>query len=299
MTPRPGRNENSGMEASGGAAKRRVAFQGEHGAFSEAAALRFFGQGIETLPRRGLHDTFTAVVSGDAGYAIVPIENSHAGSVLDTYDLLLEHDLPIVGELALRVEQCLMALPGTGLAGVRRVFSHPQALAQCEEFLRARDLEAIAVYDTAGSAKLVRERGLSDAAAIAPRRAATIYGLEVLGEAIQNQPDNTTRFYVVAPPGTPPAAAPDKTALALRLREDNAPGALFWCLASLAYWQVNLLKIESRPSRRRAWHYLFYLDLDASVEAPACAAAVAELRTKTTLLRVLGSFPRASAAAEA
>jgi prephenate dehydratase len=272
----------------------RVAFQGERGAFSEAAALRFFGPGIEPLPRRLLRDAFAAVVAGEAAYAVVPVENSHAGSVLDTYDLLLEHDLPIVGEVALPVEQCLMALPGTRLDAVRRVFSHPQALAQCEEFLRERGIEAVAVYDTAGSAKLVRERGLADAAAIAPRRAAEIYGLAVLAASIQSRADNTTRFYVVAPPGTPPAAPPDKTALALALREDDAPGALFWCLASLAYWQVNLLKIESRPSRQRAWRYLFHLDLDAAAEAPACASAIAELRTKTSFLRVLGSFPRAA-----
>jgi prephenate dehydratase len=271
----------------------RVAFQGERGAFSEEAALRCFGRAVEPLPRRALHEAFAAVLAGEAEFAIVPIENSHAGSVLDTYDLLLEHDLPIVGEVALRVEQCLMALPGTGLAGVRRVFSHPQALAQCEDFLRERGYEAVAVYDTAGSAKLVRERGLADAAAIAPRRAADLYGLEVVADAIQSQPDNTTRFYAIAPPGTRPLGTPDKTALALALREDNAPGALFWCLASLAYWQVNLLKIESRPSRERPWHYLFHLDLDAAAEAPNCAAAIAELRTKTTFLRVLGSFPRA------
>jgi prephenate dehydratase len=271
-----------------------VAFQGEQGAFSEAAAAALFGE-TPTLPCRTLREVFAAVADGRAGAGVVPIENSHAGSIHEAYDLLLEHDLAIVGETALRVDHCLLGLPGQRLEEVRQVFSHPQALAQCEEFVRSLGAEAVAVYDTAGGARIVRERGLPGTAAIASERAARLYGLEVLARGIETAPDNTTRFYAVRrgdPAATPPGKR-NRTALALALREDDAPGALFWCLATLAYWQVNLLKIESRPSRQRRWHYVFYLDLDAHVAEPHCRAALDELARKTTYLRILGSFPRA------
>ena len=273
--------------------KLTVAFQGEPGAFSEEAAVRFFGTDAVLLPCPTLREAFTAVVTGVAERAVVPVENSHTGSIMEAYDLLLEMRLAIVGEVALAVDHCLLALPGTTMAEVRRVHSHPQALAQCDGFLRRHGYEPAAAADTAGSARLLGEQRPAAAAAIAPRRAATIYGLEVLASSIQDNPDNTTRFQVVAPPKTAAPADADKTSLVLALREDNAPGALFWCLATLAYWQVNLLKIESRPTRHRNWHYLFHLDLDAAATAPACSAALAELSPKATLLRVLGSYRRA------
>lgn len=270
-----------------------VAYQGEPGAFSEAAAVSLFGD-VPTLPCRTLREVFAAVSEGRAEAGVVPIENSHAGSIHETYDLLLEHDVAIVGETALRIDHCLLALPGQTLAEIRQVFSHPQALAQCEEFLRSLGAEAVAVYDTAGGARLISERRLRGAAAIASERAGRMYGLEVLARGIETAPDNTTRFYAIRPSAA--ASAPkgqrNRTALALALREDNAPGALFWCLATLAYWQVNLLKIESRPSRQKRWHYIFYLDLDAHISEPHCRAALDELAVKTTYLRVLGSFPR-------
>ena len=216
--------------------------------------------------------------------------------MLENYDLLLERPLAICGEVAVPVVHCLLARPGTRLEDVRRVYSHPQALAQCEGFLRGLGVEAVAVYDTAGGARALAEGTDGAAAAIASERAAALYGLEVLARGIQDAPDNTTRFYVLGPPGattSPPAPdRPHRTVVALALPDDESPGALFWCLATLAYWRVNLLKIESRPSRRRAWHYLFYLDLAAHAAEPACAQALAELRVRTSFLRILGSFPR-------
>lgn len=273
----------------------RVAFQGEFGAFSEEAVRCACGPGVQPLPCRSLRDVFEAVESGRAALGVIPIENSSAGSVLESYDLLLERSLTIRAEVTVPVEQCLLAAPGTSLADVRRVYSHPQALAQCEAYLRALGVEAVAVYDTAGSARDIARGREPGAAAIASARAAELYGLEILARGVQADPDNTTRFYVVGPPA-PAAPAPGRshrTVVALALRDEDSPGALFWSLAVLAYWRVNLLKIESRPSRVRPWHYLFYLDLAAHADEPACSAALRELQPRTTLLRVLGSFPAA------
>jgi prephenate dehydratase len=276
-----------------------VAFQGERGAYSEEAAIRLLGE-VDLLPCRTLRQVFAAMTEGRAGRAVVPVENSRTGSIIESYDLLVESDLSITAETVIEVRHCLLALPGQRLEDVRQVLSHPQALAQCEEFIAGLGAEAVAVHDTAGGARLVREQERTGTAAIAGERAAALYGLDVLARGIQTSPDNMTRFYLLAPGGgagaAPPPAARNRTALVVALREDNAAGALFWCLATLAYWQVNLLKIESRPSREKPWHYYFHLDLDAHVSETACRAALEELRPKTTLLRVLGSFPRVEAA---
>lgn len=269
-----------------------VAFQGERGAHSEDAAVRFFGE-VDVLPCRSLREVFAAVSSGEADAALVPAENSQAGSVAETWDLLLEHQLHIVGEVDQPVEHCLQALPGQSLEDVRVVYSHPQALAQCQEFLRGLGAEVVAVYDTAGSAKMVRERRLRGAAAIASRRAAALYGLEVLAAGIQDHRDNRTRFFAVArePAGR---GERNRTVLVMGPRASDRPGALFWCLAPLAFHQINMVKLESRPSRQRPWDYIFYLMVDGHVSDPGCAAALAELRLRTAFLRVLGSYPLAA-----
>ncbi len=272
----------------------RVAFQGEPGAFSEQAIQTFFHHREATaVPHRTLRDVFTAVQSGDVPYGVIPVENSTAGTIRESYDLLFEHSLWICGQVAVHVNHCLLGLPGDKIEAIRRVYSHPQALAQCETFLRTLDAEAIAVYDTAGSAaNLVREPE-SGAAAIASEAAAKLYGLEVLARNIQDSPDNTTAFYVLTREASPPAPAPgeNRTVIVLALADDDHPGSLFWCLGTLAFWRVNLLRIESRPSGRRPWHYLFYLELQGHVGDEACRAALTELEGRTALLRVLGSFP--------
>ena len=271
----------------------RVAFQGELGAFSEQAVRALVGAEAETLPCHALRDVFTAVEAGEAERGVIPVENSRAGTIRESYDLLFEFPLRITGEVAVRVEQCLLAPPGQTLDRIRRVYSHPQALAQCEAFVRELGAEAIAVYDTAGSAASLARSPEPGSAAIASAAAAGIYGLEILAQGIQRDPDNTTRFYVVGPASAAvaPGTGDDRTVVALALPDDNHPGSLFWCLGTLAFWRVNLLKIESRPSGRRPWHYLFYLELAAGAEDPGCRSALAELRTRTSLLRVLGSFP--------
>ena len=268
-----------------------MAFQGEFGAWSEWAVRRACGAAAEPLPCRTLREVFDAIEAGRADLGVVPVENSRAGSVVDTYDLLLQRTLAVRGEVAIPIEQCLLAPPGARLEAVRRVYSHPQALAQCEAYLRRLGAETIAVYDTAGSARSLGERPEEGAAAVASARAAGLYGLQVLARGIQDDPDNVTRFFVVGPsgPAVPGGPGRPRTLLALGLAEDDAPGALFWSLGTLAFWRLNLSRIESRPSRKRSWHYHFYLDVDA--DAGACAGAVSELRARGADVRVLGSFP--------
>ncbi len=275
----------------------RVAFQGEFGAFSEEAVRRACGPDVEAVPLRTLRDVFDAVRGGDARFGVIPVENSRAGIIPESYDLLLEHPLWVRAEATVPVAQCLLAPPATSVHELRRVYSHPQALAQCETYLRRLRLEAIAVYDTAGSARQLAAEREPGAAAIASRRAAELYGLEVLAEAIQDDRDNTTRFYVIGREPAPAAEAgrPHRTVVVLAMDADDTPGALYWSLGTLAFWRINLLKIESRPSRRRPWHYDFYLELAARLEDAPVRSALDELRARGANLRVLGSFPRASA----
>ncbi len=270
----------------------RVAFQGELGAFSEEAAVRFFGP-IDPLPCRDLAATFGAVTQGEAAAAMVPVENSYAGSIHEAYDRLLEHGLPVIGELTLPVRHCLLALPGARLGDIRQVFSHPQALAQCERYLRGLGATAVAVYDTAGSARQVAAEGEPTHAAIAGSRAGERYGLVALARDIQDSADNATRFYALASPGTaaPAPGAWNRTVVVLALPAADRPGTLVRALAAFADHGVNLLKLESRPSRRDPWQYTFHLELEAHASEPACAAALEELRAWASMVRVVGSFP--------
>lgn len=266
----------------------RVAFQGEPGAYSEEAAVRLLGE-VETVPCVLLSDVFDAVMAGRADRGVVPVENSQAGSINETYDLLLDRDLVIAGELDLRVSHCLMALPGQALREIRRVYSHPQALAQCEAYLRRLGVEAIPSYDTAGSAKMIRERRLAASAAVASRRAAKIYELEILAEGIETNPNNYTRFLTIDR-SPAPRAAPSKTSVVFGVR--NQPGALYGALGALATRQINLTKIESRPGQDRPWVYVFYVDFDGHTDDAVVQEALRDLREHTTFLRVLGSYPR-------
>lgn len=267
----------------------RFAYQGEPGAFSEAAAGRL-DPAAETLPCRAFEDVFAAVASGTATHGVLPIENSVGGSIHRNYDLLSEHELPIVGEVELRVQHTLAALPGVMLEAVRRVYSHPQALAQCEKFLRSlQNVDIVATYDTAGSARMIRDGMLRDTAAIASRRAAEIFGLSILREGVQDFDTNITRFIVVARDPIP-LAPPNKTSIVFAL--SNTPGALFKALSVFALRDIDLAKLESRPDRGRPWEYLFYVDLNASRETSACARALEHLAEFATFVRVLGTYAR-------
>ena len=278
-----------------------IAYAGEPGAFAEDAVLAAFGD-VERVSLGSFREVFSAVSSAAAGAGVIPIENVINGTVRENYDLLLEHDLQIVGEVVVPVRLCLAAaLPGQRLEEIERVYSHIQALGQAEAFLRARPWQLLTTYNTAGAGKAIAERGERGAAAVLSPRAAALFGLEVLADEIGDLPGNRTRFAVLAGrvPRIPPIAAPPtgtarRTTLVLAVR--NEPGTLLAVLRVFAEHGLNMSKLESRPSRERAWEYVFWVDLDADTAEPATRAALEALRPVTSMIRVLGSYPKADEA---
>ena len=263
----------------------RVAYQGEPGAYSEAAALQYGGNHTETLPCKSFDDVFEAVVKQKATHGVVPLENSIGGTIHRNYDLLLEHDLPITAEVELDVVHCLQALPGTALGDVKVVYSHPQALAQCERYLRDLGVTVEAVYDTAGGAKLIAEQKQAGAAALASRRAAEVFGLNILQEAVQDYEYNITRFAIIGGQPNPDA---NKTTIVFAL--PSTPGALFKALSVFALRDINLTKLESRPIRGRPWEYIFYVEVEAERDDLISARALTHLAEFARWKRVLGTY---------
>jgi len=270
-----------------------VAYAGEPGAFAEDAVLVAFGD----VPRTALpsfRGVFDAVTAGDAAAGVVPIENVIHGTVRENYDLLIEYALTIRGEVVVPVRLCLAALPGQRLDEIERVYSHVQALGQAEAFLRRRPWQLLSTYNTAGAGKAIadaRERG---AAAVLSPRAAALFGLEVLAHEIGDLPDNRTRFLVLArhegsTPGFIDPPAHRRTTIVVAVR--NEPGTLLAVLRVIADYGLNMRKLESRPSRERAWEYVFWIDLDGDQRDPAMANAITALDAVTTFTRVLGSYP--------
>ena len=284
----------------------RIVYQGEPGAFSEEAVLGFFGETRERTAVPTWRTVFEAVADGSAASGVIAIESSLAGTIRETYDLLAEYydrDVRIVGEVTVAVRLALLALPGQGIDSIDRVYSHGQALVQADAFLRSREWQVMTTYNTAGAARMIAERHERRAAAIASPRVAALYGLEILASDIQAGDENRTRFAVLArsgdgsvtagdgaaEPGDP--AAPQRTTLVFAVR--NVAGSLHRCLGAFAARGVNLSSLESRPARRARWEYVFWVDVDAAVDDPACAAALDDLRAETEMVRVLGSYPRA------
>lgn len=277
----------------GHAASPSVAYQGEPGAFSEEAAHAFFGAAIVPLPQPSF-DAVTAAVAGSAAdFGMLPVENSVAGTVAAAYDALAASVLEVVGEIARPIRHCLLAPPGASRDSIRRVLSHPVALAQCMRFFREHPaIEAVAVHDTAGAARRVAEDADPACAALASAAAAECYGLAVLARDLQDRADNQTRFFVVARPdaggGRPHAHAARRTALLLET--DNRPGALVAVLLPLAEHGINLTHLESRPGGG-PWTYRFFLEMDADATDAAACAALEIVRSRSASFRVLGSFP--------
>lgn len=267
----------------------KVAFQGERGAYSEEAIFSFFKSDIEVLPYPTLSETFEAVKKKNANFAVVPVENSLEGGVNETYDLLLSSNLKIQGEINLRIKHSLIARPEIKKKNIHTVYSHPQALAQCRKYIRHLGATPVATYDTAGSVRIIRKEKSTGVAAIASSKAASIYGMNVLDDEIEDNSNNYTRFFSLSFGEMSPTGN-DKTSIIFSSKD--VPGALYHVLKEFSDKGINLTKIESRPTRTKAWEYNFYLDFEGHKENENCKEVLKYLRKKKMLTKILGSYPK-------
>jgi prephenate dehydratase len=275
----------------------RIAFQGERGAFSEEAALKLAGAQATLVPRPTFDAAFSAIDDGVADYILAPIENSLAGSVHRSFDLLVESDLHIIGEVIIPIVHNLIALPGARIDGLVVVESHPVALAQCEQFFIAHPaVKRVAAEDTAGSVRDMMKRGDPTRAAIASCRAAEIYSATILQDHVEDDRENYTRFLLLAPKSHPTENDEIADKLSVVFELQHLPGALYHSLAPFALRNINMLKIESRPIHGKPWQYRFHLDLQASARDPEVPAAIAELEKLSAQFRILGSYKAAETA---
>ncbi len=268
---------------------QRVAFQGERGAFSEIAALRFFGSSIEPVPCRTFEEIFQKINYQEAEYGILPIENSQTGGINEAHDLLLHQELFAVGEVKLKVEHCLITKGETDFSLIEKVYSHPQALAQCAGFLSENlpHCQIIPVYDTAGSVKIIKDLKENKVAAIASSWAAEIFGLKIISQGIQDNKHNYTRFFVLSPEATPDLKS-NKTSIIFAVV--NKPGALYQGLKEFALRDINLTRLESRPSKQKPWEYIFYTDLEKGLKEQSVQEALTALKKHTTFVKVIGTY---------
>jgi len=271
-----------------------VAFQGEQGAYSEEAVRSHFGDAVATLPCAAFEHIFAAVEQGRADFGVLPVENSTAGSINKSFDLLLEHDLKVNGEIMVRVRHCLLRLRGEQ-GEITEVRSHPQALAQCERYLNRHGYKAVPWYDTAGSAKDLAASPAPGVAVIASALAGITYGLETVEAGIEDLHNNFTRFFVIAK-GDAPQGERSKTSLVFAV--PNTPGSLLAALHEFAERGINLSKLESRPRRGRPWQYVFYLDFDGHWQDPKAGEAIMRLLSQAAFVKLLGSYPAAQGMVE-
>ena len=274
----------------------KVAFQGERGAYGEMATLQYFPNATP-LPLKSFQDVFDTAENGEVEYIVVPVENSIEGSINEIYDLLLQTKMNVVGEIYQRVRHCLIANRGAKL--IRYVHSHPQALAQCRAYLQKKGFEPVPTYDTAGAAKMIKESKMADSAAIASKRAAELYGMEILDEGIEDRKNNYTRFLVLSPKKKKSGKSDPhdgdnqhyKTSIIFSVR--HVPGALFGILGEFAIRKINLTKIESRPTKETPWEYNFYVDFEGHLQNKAVHEALLSINTKTAYIKILGSYKKA------
>jgi prephenate dehydratase len=267
--------------------KYKIAFQGERGAYSEAAALHYFGKNISVLPCPDFETVFKKSLQ-PGFFGMIPLENSLTGSIHENYDLLLKYDVIVSGEIKLRISHTLIALPGTKLRDIRTVYSHPQALGQCKDYLKKLpSVLTVPVYDTAGAVKIIKEDKIENSAAIASQQAAIDYKMEVLAKNLESNKANYTRFIVI---GRKPSVKARcwKTSIVFSFK--NVPGALFKCLGVFAMRDIDLLKIESRPIHGKPWAYLFYLDFKGTIKGDTEKNALHHLKEITLFIKVLGSY---------
>jgi prephenate dehydratase len=264
----------------------QVAFQGEHGAYSEQAILDYF-RDAETIPCESFDLVFDAVHAKQCDAGLIPVENSIAGSIHQNYDLLFQHPLHITGEYVLRVRHCLIALPDVKMGEIKKAISHPQALGQCVDYLRKHGIKAEQAYDTAGSVKLLKESGAQDTAAIASRRAAELYGMQILEEGIEDNTENFTRFLAIQREAVIPQGDA-KTSIVFTLKDREFAKAM----SIFAQHEIEITKIESRPLRGKPWEYLFYIDFIGSADEEISKRALDHLNEYALSLRALGSYAR-------
>ncbi|HSB57657.1 MAG TPA: prephenate dehydratase [Nitrosopumilaceae archaeon] len=265
----------------------RAAFQGERGAYSEAAALHFF-KDIETIPYPTFYDVLESTENGKTDYSILPIENSLEGSVGESYDLLLSTNLNVIGEIYYRIKHCLIGFQD--LKKIDTVYSHPQALGQCRKFIQDHKLKPIPTYDTAGSVKILLDLKSESSACIASKRASEIYKVPIIKEGIEDKTNNYTRFLVLAKKRQDKTGK-DKTSIIFSIK--HVPGALYSILEKFNSNKINLTKIESRPTKNTLWEYNFYVDFDGHEREPHVADVLTKIKENTVFLKVLGSYPRA------
>lgn len=265
-----------------------VAFQGVHGAYSEQAIRQHFGNEVQTCPCPKLGDLFETLQSGQVPYGMLPVENALAGAVSQAYELLMDSDLRIQAEVILHVHHALLAPKGTKIEDIRQVRSHPQALAQCDQFLRRYKFEPVPWYDTAGSARDLANDGAPNTGALASELAAELYGLDILARSVEDVPFNYTRFFVIGQ-DDPQRGEYNKTSLVFATR--NRPAALYDCLGEFALRGLNVTKIESRPRRNRPWEPIFFLDFEGHWQDANCQEALARLLQRASFVKMLGSYP--------
>ena len=267
----------------------KVAFQGERGAFSEIAAIKFFGSSIEPVLCRTFKEIFKKINCKEAGYGLLPIENSQTGGINEAHDLLLHQELFAVGEVKLKVEHCLITKEDIDFKSMKKVYSHPQALAQCESFLSKNlpHCQIIPVYDTAGSAKMIKGAKENNIAAIASSWAAELYGLKIIKKGIQDNKHNYTRFLVLSPEISK-YSENNKTSIIFAVV--SKPGALYKCLKEFTLRDINLTRLESRPSKQKPWEYIFYTDFDKGLFDKSAQEVLGKLKKHTTFVKVIGTY---------
>ena len=265
-----------------------VTFQGERGAYSEMATLQYFPN-AKVLPKKSFQDVFDSIETCEANYAVIPIENSIEGSINETYDLLLQTKTTVTGEIYQRVRHCLIVNKGTTLDELEAVYSHPQAIAQCRNYLQLKRLDSVPTYDTAGAVKMIKEKKIMNAAAIASRRAAEIYDMDVLEEGIEDRKNNFTRFLVLSKTKTEPTGH-DRTSIIFSVK--HLPGALFGILKEFSSREINLTRIESRPTKETPWEYNFYVDFEGHCDDETIKKALQSIKNKTAFFKILGSYKK-------
>ncbi|HEY1211606.1 MAG TPA: prephenate dehydratase [Nitrososphaera sp.] len=272
----------------------KVAFQGERGAYGEMATLQYFPD-ARLVPLKSFQDVFDAANSNEVEYIVVPIENSIEGSINEIYDILLKAKMSVMGEVYQRVIHCLIT--NRNMKAIRHVYSHPQALAQCRGYLQKKGLRPVPTYDTAGAVKMIKENKMLDSAAIASKRAAELYDMQILDEAIEDRRNNYTRFLVLSPKKNKKSGKANlhdsdhKTSIIFSVR--HVPGALFGILDEFAKRKINLTKIESRPTKETPWEYNFYVDFEGHFKNKAVHEALMSIKPKTSYMKILGSYKKA------